>query len=101
MSIRTVAGEVGRVINFHAVKGDGTDFDLTGATVTFHIDDDTTGLACALVDAATGKASYTSTADALQEGPHKYRLKVVSGGNTYYSRFGDLLVEKTTFEKTV
>ncbi len=99
MSIKAVEGEVGRVVNFHAVKGDGTDFDLTGATVTFHIDDNTTGLACALVDAATGKASYTSAADELVEGTHKYRLKVVNAPNTYYSRFGDLTVEKTTFEK--
>jgi hypothetical protein len=93
--IGAIAGEVGRVIQFHAQKGDGTDLDLTGATVTFHIDDNTTGLACTLVDAATGKAKYTSTAGALVQGSHVYRLKVVSGANTYYSRYGELVVEAT------
>lgn len=96
MSINAIEGEVGRVVNFHLRKGDGTDFDLTGATISFHIGSNTTGLACTITDAGTGKAAYTSAANELTEGlGQEYRIKIVNAPDTFFSRFGTLNVEKT------
>jgi hypothetical protein len=89
--IEVIEGEVGKDVPFHCIRGDGSDFDLTGATVTLLVGTQT-ARTCSLVTADQGRIKHTTVAgaQAFTLGQFQARLKVVNGGNTFYSQIFDV-----------
>jgi len=90
-TLNVLTGSVGEQINFPLTRGDGSQKDLTGATVTLQVNTkdgvQQSSRSCTIVDATTGLAQYTTVASDFTEAlsPYDARIKIVNGGVTDYS----------------
>ena len=98
-----ITGAVGEQLNFPLLRGNGSQKDLTGATVTLQVNNtkgtQQSSRAMTVVDATTGLARYTTVASDFTEAlsPYAARIKIVNGGVTDYSE--EFSIQATTVKQ--
>lgn len=89
--------DVAVLLKFEINNPDGTDRDLTGATVTLRTED-TSGtiksFTCTITDATTGKCQYSTTTDDFAEGTYRAQVRAVFASQTYHTEVFTIKVGK-------
>jgi hypothetical protein len=86
MSIQLVQNDTGFELSFTIKDGDGNAYDLTGASVEFHLSDkafeNKVSGACSITDAEAGLCKYTVQDGDLDLTPGKYlgELQITAAG---------------------